>query len=126
MKATELMIGDWVFCEGQPIPSNATIEEVFDDGVIFKGIHYEGDASLDRIFPIPLTDEILKKNGFDYYHKNFVSTDYDSPFKLEMVGWPDENGNGGLWLINGLFKIRFVHELQHALRLCEIEKEIVL
>lgn len=75
---------------------------------------------LDRIFPIPLTDEILRKNGFEYYHKNFASTDYDSPFKLEMMEWPDENGNGGLWIINGLFKIRFVHELQHALRLCGI------
>ena len=81
---------------------------------------------LDRIFPIPLTDEILRKNGFEYYHKNFASTDYDSPFKLEMMEWPDENGNGGLWIINGLFKIRFVHELQHALKLAGIEKTIEL
>lgn len=111
MKATELMIGDWVIdtYTNKPFRIEA-VKEKMGEG----------------LEPIHLTPEILKKNGFEYYHKNFASTDYDSPFKLEMVGWPDENGNGGLWLINGLFKIRFVHELQHALRLCEIEKEIVL
>ena len=87
---------------------------------------FDGGIWLDYLDPIPLTQEILKKNGFEYYHKNFASTDYDSPFKLEMVEWPDENGNGGLWLIRGLLKIRFVHELQNVIRLCEIDKEIQL
>lgn len=89
-------------------------------------MQFDGGIWLDYLSPLPLTQEILKKNGFEYYHKNFASTDYDSPFKLEMVEWPDENGNGGLWLIRGLLKIRFVHELQNAIRLCEIDKEIQL
>ena len=81
---------------------------------------------LDEIEPIPLTAEILKKNGFEYYHKNFASLRYDHQFKLKMEKWPDENGLGGLWSITDLIKIRYVHELQQAMRMCSIEKEIIM
>ena len=31
MKATELMVGDWVYCEGQPTPENVTIQTIAED-----------------------------------------------------------------------------------------------
>lgn len=146
MKANELscidlMIGDFVFgCIETDVVGEATYKILCK----VKNINYYGDCDCEVIEPfpdeldwqdgddfswiepIPLTNEILEKNGFEYYHKNFASLSYDHQFKLEMEKWPDENGLGGLWSITDLIKIRYVHELQHALRLCGIEKEIVL
>ena len=112
MKAKELMIGDWV-----QVPSEmnrykrvcSTLE--MDEAVLYR--------------PIPLTEEILKANDFEYRHKNFAALSYEHPFQLEIVEWPDENGIG-LWMVKGLLKIRYVHELQHALRLCGVDKELIV
>lgn len=130
MEANELMIGDWVLTlestHKEKVYAQIWAIEEGQTSILVKKDNCNWFVDIEWIEPISLTSDILKKNGFEYYHKNFASTDYDSPFKLEMVEWPDENGNGGLWLIKGLFKIRFVHELQHALRLCGIDKTIEL
>jgi hypothetical protein len=121
MKASELMIGDWVLY-------NETPQQVLEISGIDDEVYLETDELVHQseIQPIPLTPEILEKNGFEYFHKNYSSLSYDHPFKLKMTNWPDENGLGGLWTICDIVEIRFVHQLQHALRLCEIEKEIEL
>lgn len=75
------------------------------------------------VAPIPLTDAILKRIGFEYYHKNLAALDRESPFQLEMIEWPNESGIG-LWMVGGLIKIRFVHELQNAMRMAGIRKYI--
>lgn len=132
MKPTELMVDDWVYIS--PWDCEPYVNKIC--GISYyswQGKDYcdwvdcedWDELSLDRITPIPLTDEILKKNGFEYYHKNFASLNQDDLFKLEMIEWPDENGIGGIWKI-GIIEIRYVHELQHALKLCNINKNIVL
>ena len=120
MKANELMIGDWVYNT-----HNRQNEQVQEIGSGLVMLAYNDLYEYDEIEPIPLTDEILKANGFEYHHKNFAALSHVHPFQLKMVEWPDENGIG-LWMIGGLFKIRYVHELQHAMKLCEIDKEIKL
>lgn len=122
MKATELMIGDWVmynpnvFNEDEyeryrePYPYRIKTGECIDDAV--NGC-YE---------PIPLSDRILLKNGFQYFHKNYASLSYDHPFQIQMLEWPGEDGIG-IWMVCGL-KIRYVHELQHVLRMAEIDVKI--
>ena len=58
MKATELMIGDWVNSDFGIFQIN----EIFDDAVRDdRGNDYEFDC----IHPILLTAEILKNNGFE-------------------------------------------------------------
>lgn len=157
MKANELMIGDWVFCEGQPIPSNVTIETIAEDGVWFNGDQFEGAASYDRIFPIPIAPEVLEKNGFiknesaspkvvywklslrDKYFQIFRSS-----IKNDIYGYPKEKefqpsgdyevqcfnravySNGDRCEHFATLYASSVHELQHIIRLCEIDKEIVL
>ncbi len=126
MKANELMIGDLV----RDITNKHSfkIEAILPAGFM----RYTNDGSVavpynyEEIEPIPLTDAILEANGFHYHHKNFASLGYGHPFSLRMCKWPDENGRDGLWTIGELIDIRFVHELQHALRLCGIDKEIRL
>ena len=139
MNANELMLGDWVFTRGQ-------IEQVTSiyDGYICTE-HYED--SHDYYFePIPITPEILEKNGFIYKdaaHNNFrgvwvcnvgrcnnVFIQFTDKVAIEIhneLGRKDEKGRADLVsFCRDWCEVLFVHELQHALRLCGIEKEIVL
>ena len=128
MKIDELMIGNWVLVNGTPMQIQA-INDI--DGEIMAGdelycLVEDRVHSEDKIEPIPLTAEILEKNGW-----------YVPQAK---IWW--ECYNVSFWLaqfVDGRFKImtdedsdcvfaaiRYVHELQHILRLCGINKEIVL
>lgn len=137
MKANELMFGDWVFCDGQPTPSKVVIQTVSIDGVWFEGDKFEGSASFDHIFPIPITTEILEKNGFDIQYQGGMRFDVWCSFGPDSEGdiEIEFRGQEPIHLkIDGTYKgvyytsanMKYVHELQHALRLCGIEKEIVL
>lgn len=121
MKANELMVGDWVYLLGTP----CRIKDIIDDGVI----NYEKDVT-----PIPLTEEILEKNGYTCKRsldKEIISYNWKSPDRRVTLN--DQNGSPWFCIIlsDGMMEevmigITYVHELQHALRLCGIEKEIML
>ena len=131
MKATELMIGDWV-------------GRVFDDKRIDYrqvdwirtgeiGMRYQKVWAIGCIEPIPLTPEILEKNGFEmfkydgwvHYYRIFGNSVI--PFVLHsMIGGEmlsqevdifstSTNTNRGI-------DVNYVHELQHALRLCGLNE----
>lgn len=117
MKANELMIGDWV----RPIGCNP-----FRIGcVLGEMVCNESDTQSwcdDEIEPIPLTREILEKNGWKEAVLRHWNIEED--FALEK----GEDGNM-FWFLRGVSlvcSLNFVHELQHALRLCGIEKDIEL
>jgi hypothetical protein len=140
MKANELMIGDWVFvhkptCKGHRVDYiNEMDEEIGADGEIY---------GVCDIRPIPLTAEILEKNGivFDYTIK--LHDDYGNPYEIKgyalhgTTKWGDDyllqyDEDKDLHISTEIYgeitlhNINFIHELQHALRLCGIEKEIEL
>ena len=116
MKANELMIGDWVF---NKYTNNAIQVYPMMFSQMFR---QKPDAITEdyNIYPIPLTLEILEKNGLiDNWH-------YDEY-------WMSYSKHDEEWYFHfyGAFaemkvSISYLHELQHALRLCGIEKEIVL
>lgn len=101
-------------------------------------MQYEGGIWCDYLDPIPLTTEILEKNGF----KNTSVIILGTP----KMRWASEDGRTviTIWIDDTTpMEIRknayyedeesyllpfpgCVHELQHALRLCGIEKEIQL
>ena len=115
MKPTDLMIGDWVMIKDYPM--KAMPKQMSPE-------YYT--RSLVEIEPIPLTKEILEKNGFE----GNVYLWIDAGDEKTLVYYPFEHR---LTLEYGdkleiLFKCHCfsVHELQHALKLCGIEKEIVL
>lgn len=140
MNAKELMIGDWVYCEGQPTPDNVKIQSIHEDGVWFQGKEFEGAASYDRIFPIPITPEILEKNGFTYCKSDggfylYTTISYGNwDVDVVLFDVTDEYRNNQLhisspddsYIAIHLMECNHVHELQHALRLCGIKKEISL
>ena len=77
-------------------------------------------SHIENIEPIPITIEILTKNGFlpfgeDYYYE---AKERNSTFKLYRQ-------YGSRWYITvcGVCQyIYYVHELQHALRLCGLNE----
>lgn len=119
MEATDLMIGDWVY---RP-DCYCKVKEVRENGIIGRD-HLRGIISFEELKPIPLTPEILKKNGFDNYGGifKFEEEGIDIQIRLDkyvrVFAGMDNTCN---------FKSGFyVHKLQHALRMCGINKEIVL
>lgn len=84
------------------------------------------ELSIDEIEPIPLTLEILEKNGWR------SRLDGSGEFYLEKPLVDDVIVTKTITVFqmnHGSFcglSIHYVHELQHALRLCGIEKEITL
>ena len=124
MKSNELMIDDLVTfkdCQNDENPVVIKIWEINDDGEAFAFI--DGDDALDEIsiddeiVGIPLTEEILMNNF---------------PEPTDGLTWfPEEGGfNCHTYVpdceINAFGIFKYVHELQHALRLCGIDKRIVL
>lgn len=100
----------------------------------------EGRFHEDSIEPIPITPEILKKNGFILSEKDgsceVYEYMYDDTFmqimfylkdkiiivRIEKYNYESE------YYMNALHncEIKYIHKLQHAMRLCGINKEIIL
>ncbi len=145
MKANELMIGDYLrinrdrlcikkdtIVEIRGIDANNRFENHIGcaDCRPLDDMQYENGIWCDHLDPIPLTPEILEKNGFNDNGEGVYGDDdsyfiptYQSGFDTgtwETHIEPDE----GIGDFSG--KLRYVHELQHTLRLCGIEKEIEL
>ena len=130
MKANELMVGDWVLCDNTPYQ----IAEI--GGMVCISAEQELFAALEDINPVPLTPEILERNGFIVKHPESEKRTYWRDCAGQIVGhknrgmmYFDISGNPvkfGDFHPHFHGHIRFVHELQHALRLCGIDKEIVL
>ena len=142
MKATELMIGNWVKIKGdygKPLKIT-TIDDTYNSINYFDG-DAEGELTLqlNEIEPIPLTNEILEKSGFikqnfdgwEYIHPNDSTfsyidyrilwrTDYDNHLFIKKYK------GSNIFATLQISRINFVHQLQQALMFCEIEKEIVL
>lgn len=133
MKSNELMIGDKIRQKNSGI--FLQISSVQPPYIISIG--EEGRFHEDTIEPIQLTKEILEKNGMKpfeidkltdkatakWWHKSgdFFIKQYH--FKHNGFNPSYSFGCHNHTLIEG---IEYVHELQHALKLCKIEKEIKL
>lgn len=133
MEKKDLMIGDWVvFHTGY-----AKVTGITDAGIHFVDRFGGGIASGAE--PIPLTAEILEKNGF-----KFESPCINDNKDAWVYEWPNEKPNytpNAFLLMSHHNKAEFpnfwiyapnnpeivyVHELQHALRVCNVDKEIEL
>ena len=106
MKATDLMIGDKVMVKVlSQIPNTYVLHT-------WTANDYSRDI---QVKPIPLTPEILEKNGWWY--------DGDDMWQHEEVSFYIEKYNGGFqcYEINDI-KLDSVHQLQQTLRLCGLNE----
>jgi hypothetical protein len=121
MKVNELMIGDWVY--------NRVADITFQVYPQFFSQWHDRPEQFEAIIqPISLTLEILEKNGFKklvtYGTEKWIYGDIRMNIYSSNGCWrfcADTKRNE-----NSVIYIYFIHELQHALRLCQIEKEIEL
>lgn len=154
------MIGDWIYAidsEGNKHPCRANnlqydyINKRDDFCVDFYGTDYEPewpDITYDTE-PIPLTDEILEKNGFNkiqcinklanpsyFYRLTITETHEDKTYDTWVL---EAQNRGDVFEIDGDFeydeilqgevmnyKAKYVHKLQHIMRLLKFPKDIEL
>ena len=129
----DLMVGDWVMIKEYPMIAEP--RQIKKEHFLRSLCEFEG---------IPITREFLMKNGFEFFpmeHHIYglytLKTEHcllkysnkhgDITIFKARQGSIDDNGNcvGGFYEINnGRFGIKYVHELQHILRLCKIEIEL--
>lgn len=142
LQANELMVGDWVFrpaCHDQ-------VKEIRNTGVI--GIDsMRGIVTFSELEPIPLTPEILARMGFTIeeepkYDDTYVEDEYTAKIKcvdsrkceveieyntywkkLRAFNYDPHNRLGFTSIET---QVAHVHELQHIMRLCGIEKEFAI
>ena len=121
MKVSDLMIGNWVEFPSGPrkiiglayVPGRGICERFAASETLIP-------VPIKQLKPIPITPEILEKNGF-------TNQGYFSEFVVGNYRILSDGKN--LAIIHGEhadldIPIYYVHELQNALRLCRIEKEI--
>lgn len=130
MKIVDLSIGDWVCYTGKCIDGigpNRKITYIERDtcgfliGLDYGAFHYSS-AKIEDIAPIPITPEILEKNGVALAVDDEYSALYTCP-AFSVV----EHGNSYTFEVpQARVRVEHVHELQHAIRLAGIEKEIEL
>lgn len=139
MKATELMIDDWVLWKDKPVQIARVSGVVYSFGHIDVTLAHCGNGVLEThdiksISPIPLTQEILEKNGFVIKKKwaqigtfgvsplimwHFVDEPVLKTYKHELEVHQNDTGK-----VHVHIPCEYVHELQHAFRMCGITKEI--
>jgi hypothetical protein len=122
MKKEDLMIGDWVNIqtERDDEPMYSQVEQLWECEI-------DADFQTDykNVYPIELTEEILHKNGFLVDSNGIFYLKENLKFGLK------KDIDYGYWFANRsdneyICTCDYVHELQHILKLCKIEKEIVL
>jgi len=136
MKANELMIGDIVQinCFDK---STITIKVTTITNVEITGVTEDGHShwcGIKNVQPISLSTEILEKNGWSYNDEDakFAPETWsgggltlqgheDSGFMIMATSdYDDEDTNHTPFILN------YVHELQHALKLRRLSKEITI
>ena len=137
MDCKDLMVGDWVsYCGFYNKVIYIGQKVSMYDG---KGTEFTTDP--EHIRPIPLTEDILVKNGFEYAY-NEASKMRNKQLLVANIGghyievrldkknvaiWYDYDENESDFYSDVFLPLPyFVHGFQHLLRLCGIEKEIEL
>lgn len=126
MKESELMIGDWVLSKFTGTPCRVKLESFVCHDSWEDGNH--GAFNFNDVEPIPLTEDILKANAFEVcydscYQTKFNIWSFDEKTCVEYkISKQTEDYNHLKIFIDGgervSIPIRYIHELQHALRLC--------
>ena len=145
MDCKDLMIGDWVYNKHHKKNIQITPYDFFNHGHNGFGKQFLPTnpklISGNDFDPIPITEEILAKNGFGYAY-NEASEMQNKQLLVANIGghyievrldkknvaiWYDYDENGDGVYSDVLIGLpHHVHKFQHLLRLVGIEKEIEL
>ena len=125
MKGTDLMIGDKVMVKVlSQIPNTYVLHT-------WTANDYSRDI---QVKPIPLTPEILEKNGFErsvmipskFYrnidNEQLMFCSYGSCYGLGYVHWNESNDADIMHRLEVQQPIMYIHQMQHALRLFGLDE----
>lgn len=144
MNIEDIFIGARVYVTDLPTAGKKTAVKVVDINASKDCINceYEGITTwvwIGRVEPIPLTPEILEKDGWKNIsdhtlkgcetfrlHIEQGSFDYTLTLKLRDYFRLDSYDDRVYTLCEVNFGFKYVHNLQNALRLCGIKKEITI
>lgn len=131
MNAKEVMIGDLLYLNRRPVRVDAI---GFNGSISYSEKGGFGGIGVDKLSPIPITEEILVKNGLQklndktFLIKNQIEIEVGTKFSEVSARYEDYDRDYNSY--NNRYVeiaiIHYVHELQHLLRLCGIEKEVKL
>ena len=125
MKAIELMIGDKVMVKVLSQIPNAYVLHTWTANDYYRDI---------QVKPIPLTPEILEKNGFErgvitpskFYrnidNEQLMFCSYGSCYGLGYVHWNESNDADIMHRLEVQQPIMYIHQMQHALRLFGLDQ----
>ena len=124
----DLMVGDWVDCNNK----YKVVEEIRESSVYSSGCSYFWRS----VKPIPVTLEILEKNGFEKMEYNIIGEFNSCEWKDNIVRCKiyDVTDHMTAWITSYVesnvvhlpFCFNYVHELQHIFNICKIDKKFEL
>ena len=140
MKITDIQIGDWYH-----YMNNLGKDGIYEKDIQVKNIYgcdvncqvrgYEviSGTPIRNLHPIPLTAEILEKNGF----VDVGSEVYECDVLPFYIWWEYDRNRLGIDIEDSTYDeenfaqmlrvpVSYVHELQHCLRIVGIDKEITI
>ena len=140
MEVKELRIGNWVMCQCRGEFKPHTIKSIWynnEENLYFVELDNGFQCNINGITPIPITEELLLKNGFTdngkgqfYYHLKdngkttirCVTNDYknwlvmvDSMRYEDFISTDVSHHN-----------VQYIHELQNVIQMAKVDKEIKL
>ena len=127
MNYKDLMPDDWINTETD---GYVRITFVTPTSVAYLG----GVCAIEQVSPIPITKEILVKNGFQklndktFLFKDQIEIEVGPKFSEVSARYEDYDRDFDSY--NNRYIeiaiIHYIHQLQHLLRLCGIEKELII
>lgn len=151
MKVEDLMIGDWVCLADGNLPLEERYFKIeylaTSSGVSWanQGTNApiglgDGESLIpvftDEIYPIPLTTEILEKNGFvlnEVVKEYYIFCGIDN--RVYICNDREYINSRNEWYVHidsedyctiATCELTYVHELQHILRFCKIDFEFIV
>ena len=128
IRCRDLMVGDWI-CDEHGFSMQITVVGNDYAYATFEGNEadpWEFDDKDDQPQPIPLTPEILEKNGFGFTRNSDTKSVWNGWWiykGLELAtSCLNREGNWPCYIniYDSNIKCEYVHQLQHALRLCKL------
>ena len=135
MKATDIMINDWCYNRKDSKHTPFQIKKIETKCVMDQNGCY---TNLVDLSPIPLTPEILVEFGFENVRDrevfklkllsggSYLGISFDSREDIDIYLQDDDTGSWPGYACYSLCSIKFIHELQHILKLFGINENIKL
>ena len=112
MKTSELQLGDWVSCLGDPVRVASLILKGEKPIGIMSPLKNIFMYRMEDIYPIRLDKSMLMQNNFNPEIVSWWRPEGEDFFKITIT-----NGDTSLST-----KVKYAHELQNALRFCGLFK----